>query len=146
MEASGDAMNARFAYCALSALLFLGCAGHHAGVLLANPALAQIVAPDGSEKLLNVTEAIAQVESLRAKKTMASYQQAMDLLAQIVRIDESQQPLATAVQAEFDDYLWALHTKFEQSGEDLQRNHESQLKRLAVPATAFPTAPPPTGY
>ena len=117
-------MNHRFVHCIVSALLCFGCATGGQTLVVGAVDVAQITARD-SDELLTVAEALARVESLRAKKTMSGYQQALDLLAQIVRIDESQQSLASAVQGEFDDYLWAVHSKFERGGEDLQRDFDA---------------------
>jgi hypothetical protein len=92
----------------LSALLCFGCVT--SGLVVGAENAQQIVSRDSAQPL-TVAEALVQVESLRAKRTMDSYQQALDLLSQVVRTDESQQALATAVQGEFDDYLWTGECK-----------------------------------
>ena len=134
-------MSLRLAYCILSALLSFGCATSGQTLVVGAVDVPQISTRD-SDKLLTVPEALAQVESLRAKKTMVGYQQALDLLNQIVRIDESRQPLANAVQGEFDDYLWAVHTRFERKGEDQQRDFDAHR---AAPI-GIPSSQPPTDF
>ena len=113
----------------LSGLFALGCAtGSQASVTEAGP--------DGDQ----LAQLLAQVASLRAKKTIESYEKAVALLAQVVELDPAKEELAREVQGEFDEYLWSLHLKFTRDGEELQRRLSEQAPALRPMP---PSRPPP---